>query len=101
MPVGSDRLAGWLPPQWLVGGVAVGSCALLATYDVRLGVAAGALLAFVAALWLYMALRYGSLSGATSVRAALVERSSQQAANRRKAERGSGAQDRADPAERA
>lgn len=101
MPVASDRLAGWLSPKWLVGGVAAGSCALLASYDLRLGMAAGALLAVVVAVWLYIALRYGSLSGATSVRAALVERSSQQAANRRKAARGSGAQDRPDPAERA
>ncbi len=100
MPDTSERLAGWISPKWLVGGVAVGSCALLASYDARLGMAAGALLAVVAAVWLYIALRYGSLSGVPSIRTALVERSSQQAANRRKAVRRSGAQDRADPAER-
>jgi len=99
MPVASERLAGWLSPKWLVGAVAVAACAVLASYDVRLGMAAGTLLGVVALVWLYLAVRYGSLSGAPSVRAALVERSRQQAANRERAARASGAQGGADPAE--
>lgn len=99
MPVASERLAGWLSPKWLVGGVAVAACALLASYDVRLGMAAGTLLGVVVLVWLYIALRYGSLSGTPSVRTALVERSRQQSANRRRAVAGSGAQAGADPAE--
>ena len=100
MPVASERLAGWLSPKWLVGGVAVAACALLASYDVRLGMAAGTLLGVAVLLWLYLALRYGSMSGVPSVRTALVERSRQQAANRVTAERASGAQASADPADR-
>lgn len=99
MPVASERLAGWLSPTWLVGGVAVAACALLASYDVRLGMAAGTLLGVAVLGWLYIALRYGSMSGAPSVRTALVERSRQQAANRVTAARASGAQEGTDPAE--
>lgn len=90
MPVPTERLSGWLSTKWLVGGVAVGSCALLASYDFRLGMAAGTLMAVIAGIWLYLALRYGSLSGTPSVRTALVERARQQSANRRRAEAGSG-----------
>lgn len=99
MPVASERLSGWLSPKWLVGGVAVAACALLASYDVRLGMAAGTLLGVAVLVWLYIALRYGSLSGAPSVRTTLVERSRQQAANRMSAARASGTQPGADPAE--
>jgi hypothetical protein len=63
--------------------------------------AAGTLLGVVVLAWLYIALRYGSLSGTPSVRTALVERARQQAANRLRAERRSGAQDGAEPAESA
>lgn len=100
MPVPPDRLAGWLSPKWLVGAVAVAACAMLASYDLRLGMAAGALLAVVAGAGLYIAVRYGSLSGVPSIRASLVERSRQQAANRRSAQRQSGAQGSTDPADR-
>lgn len=100
MPVPSERLAGWLAPKWLVTGVALAACGLLASYDLRLGIAAGTLVAAVAAAALYIALRYGSLSGVPSVRSALVERSRQQAANRRSAQTRSGAQQSADPADR-
>ncbi|WP_066527134.1 hypothetical protein [Erythrobacter sp. CCH5-A1] len=99
MPVASERLAGWLSPKWLVGGVAVAACALLASYDVRLGMAAGTLLGVTVLAWLYIALRYGSLSGTPSVRTALVERSRQQEANRLRAAQRSAAQGSADPAE--
>lgn len=99
MPVASERLSGWLSTKWLVSGVALVADGLLLNYDLRLGLAAAALIAVVAAVWLYIALRYGSLSGVPSVRTALVERSRQQAANRLRAERRSGAQDGAEPAE--
>jgi hypothetical protein len=100
MPVASERLAGWLSPKWLVSGVAVAACALLASYDVRLGMAAGTLLAVIAGVWLYVALRYGSMSGVPSVRTALVERARQQSANRRRAEADSGPEQGADPSQR-
>jgi hypothetical protein len=100
MPVASERLAGWLSPKWLVGGVAVAACGMLASYDVRLGMAAGTLLGVVTLAWLYLALRYGSMSGTPSVRTALVERSRQQAANRRLAETHSGPEQGADPSQR-
>jgi hypothetical protein len=98
MPVASERLAGWLSPKWLVGGVAMAACAMLASYDIRLGMAAGTLLAVAVLGWLYVALRYGSLSGTPSVRTALVERARQQSANRRSAATQPGAPDRSDPA---
>jgi hypothetical protein len=100
MPVPSERLSGWLSTKWLVSGVALAADALLLNYDLRLGVAAGVLTAVVAAVWLYIALRFGSLSGVPSVRSPLMERSRQQAANRRKAQGRSGAQQSPDPAER-
>lgn len=100
MPVPSERLSGWLSPKWLVSGVALLADGLLLNYDLRLGIAAGALTAAVVAVWLYVALRFGSLSGVPSVRSPLVERARQQAANRREAERQSGPEDGADPAER-
>ena len=99
MPVASERLSGWLSPKWLVTGVALAADGLLLNYDLRLGLAVAALLAVVLAVWLYIALRYGSLSGAPSVRTALVERSRQQEANRSLAARRSAAQGSADPAE--
>ena len=48
-------------------------------------VAAGAVLAAVGAVWLYLALRYGSLSGAPSGRSMIVDRALEQARNRRRA----------------
>ena len=100
MPVPSERLSGWLSTRWLVGSVAVAACALLASYDKRLGMAAGTVLTVIAGVWLYLALRYGSLSGAPSVRTALVERARQQSANRRRAAAGSDPQQRGAPADR-
>lgn len=101
MPVPSERLTRWISPTWLVSGAALAADGLLLNYDLRLGLAAAALLAVVAVVWLYVALRFGSLSGVPSVRSPLVERAQQQAANRRKAEVRSGAQQGTDPAERA
>jgi hypothetical protein len=100
MPIQSERLAGWLSLKWLVAGAAVLADGLLLTYDVRLGLAASTLLAVVVAVWLYIALRYGSLSGTPSVRTAPVERARQQENLRRLAALRSGAQQGTDPAER-
>ncbi len=100
MPVPSERLAGWLAPKWLVAGVALAAFAMLASYDLRLGLAAGALIGLVVLVWVYIAVRYGSLSGVPSVRSALMERSRQQSANRRSAVEQSGAEQSADPSER-
>ena len=85
MPVSPDDKRSWLKPKWLVPGFALAAFALIASYDLRLGLAAGALLGAAGAVWLYLALRYGSLSGAPSGRSAMVERARQQMSNRRKA----------------
>jgi hypothetical protein len=91
MAVSSDDGA-WLNPKWLVTGVALAAFGLILSYDIRLGIAAGALLVVVAAVWLYLALRYGSLSGAPSGRRALVTQVRQQMDNRRVAAGRSGTQ---------
>ncbi len=102
--VTSPDEAAWLNPKWLVIGVALAAFGLIANYDLRLGLVAGALLGVAALLWLYLALRYGSLSGASSGRTTLVAQIRQQTSNRRRAATGtqnvSGAQQSADPAER-
>lgn len=101
MPLSSDRLAGWLAPKHLVAVVALVADGLLLNFDLRLGLAASTLIAVVVAVWLYIALRYGSLSGTPSVRTALVERSREQEQLRRiAAMRASGAQQGANPADR-
>ena len=51
-------------------------------------------------IWLYIALRYGSLSGTPSVRMVPLERARQQENLRRMAALRSGAQQGADPAQR-
>lgn len=99
MPSSSDD-GTLIAPKWLVAGVAAAAFGLLASYDIRLGMAAGALLGVVVLMWLYLALRYGSLSGAPSRRKALVAQARQQADNRRAAAARSGAQPGADPAGR-
>jgi len=83
-----------LDPKFLVAAIALAACGLLLNYDLRLGLAASALLGVVLAVWLYLAIRYGSLSGTPSVRTAIVERARQHEANRRKAARGSEPVDR-------
>ncbi|HEY6964194.1 MAG TPA: hypothetical protein VI407_03185 [Erythrobacter sp.] len=102
MPQPSERLAGWLNPKWIVAAVALAAVAMLGSYDLRLGLAAGALFGVVVAVWLYIALRYGSLSGARSVRTSIVESAKVHTRNRRTAEAQTGlaAQQRPDPAER-
>ncbi len=55
----ADR--GWLTPQWLSVACAFVACALIVTYDSRLGLAAATLLAVLTAIWLYLAISFGSL----------------------------------------
>jgi hypothetical protein len=104
MPLPSERLAGWFSIKWLVVGAAIIADGLVLNFDLRLGIAASTLLAVVAAVWLYIALRYGSLSGTPSLRSVPVERARQLENLRRMAEArrlaGSGAQEGAKPAER-
>lgn len=87
-------------PKWLVAGVALAADGLLMGYDVRLGIAASAFLGVVLAMWLYLALRYGSLSGAPSGRGALMAQVRARETNRRSAAAQLGAQQGADPADR-
>ena len=95
MPFTPERLA----PQWLVPAVALAADGLLLSYDLTLGLAAASLLAVVAALWLYLALRYGSLSGTPSPRMALAQQARTRDELRRRAALQSRAQQGADPAE--
>mgnify|MGYP003299633911 CR=1 FL=1 len=100
MPVPSERLAGWLAPKWIVGAVALAAFTMLINYDLRLGLVAGALFGAIAVMWLYLAVRYGSLSGVRSVRTSLVESAQQHERNRRAAVHRSTAQQRPDPTQR-
>jgi len=86
----------------MVGAVALAAFAMLMNYDLRLGLAAGALFGAIAVAWLYLALRYGSLSGVPSVRASIVESAQQHAVNRRTAagRTNSAPQQRPDPVQR-
>lgn len=83
MPASGDHGL-WFDPKWLVIGVAAAAFGLLLSYDVRLGLASGALFSVIGLAWLYVALRYGSLSGRpASGREALVARFQSQTSNRR------------------
>jgi MFS superfamily sulfate permease-like transporter len=74
----------WFNPKWLVIAVALTAFALILNYDLRLGLAAGALLGLVGVVWLFAALRYGSLNrGEGSGRSSLVAGVQQQTSNRR------------------
>lgn len=76
----------FLDPKWFVIGFAVAAFALVLHYDLRLGLAAGSLLGVFAALWLYLALRFGLLGGSPpSERRAMQERFRKQVSNRRHA----------------
>ena len=86
--------------KWLVAGVALAADGLLMSYDLRLGIAASVLLGVVLAMWLYLALRYGSLSGAPSGRKALLAQVRVREDIRRSVVAQSGAQQGADPSER-
>ena len=99
--VASSDNGAWISPKWLVAGVALATDGLLLGYDIRLGIAASAFLGVVLAMWLYLALRYGSLSGAPSGRGALMAQVRARETNRRDAASRLGAQQGADPADRA
>ena len=107
MPASRDHGL-WLDPKWLVGGVGIAAFGLIINYDLRLGLAFGVLLGVILAVWFYIALRFGSLSGGpASGRPALVARFQSQTSNRRRAaiqtaenDAQSGPQQRPDPAER-
>lgn len=104
MPATPDE-GSWFNPKWLVVAVAFAAFGLIFSYDMRLGIAAGVLLGVIGAFWLYLALRYGSLSSEpASGRRAMVARLRSQSSNRRLAAariaKTSGPQQRPDPAER-
>lgn len=87
-------------PKWLVAGVALAADGLLMGYDLRLGIAASVLLGVVLAMWLYLAFRYGSLSGAPSGHKALMAQVRVREDLRRDVASRSGTQQGTDPAER-
>lgn len=83
-------------PKWFVIGFALVALVLIASYDVRLGLAAGAVLGSFGALWLLFVLRFGiGTDEGPSDRRQLIDRSRQQLRNRRNAaqvtDEGSGA----------
>lgn len=80
MPTSTDDGA-WLDPKWLVIGFALAAFGLIASYDWRLGLAAGALLGLAGLTWLALALRYRA--GPPTARSRLVELARQHARNRR------------------
>jgi hypothetical protein len=94
--VASSEDGAWLNPKWLVSGVALAAFGLILSYDIQLGLAAGAVLGVIGGMWLYLALRYGSLSGAPSGRRALTAQVRQQMVNRRAAAGRSGTQQGSD-----
>lgn len=85
---GSPEEGALLDPKWFVIGFALAGLALMIHYDLRLGLAAGALVGMVAALWLYLALRFGLVGDdRPSYRRAMLDRFRQQLSNRSSAAR--------------
>lgn len=75
-------------PKWFVIGFALVALGLIGSYDLRLGLAAGAVLGIFGAAWLAFALRYGLVGDdRPSNRRQLLGRFRQQLSNRRKAAR--------------
>jgi hypothetical protein len=73
-------------PKWFVIGFALVALVLIVNYDLRLGIAAGAVLGSFAALWLYFVLRFGLVGDdRPSDRRLLLDRTRQQLRNRRNA----------------
>ncbi|GAB4479854.1 MAG: hypothetical protein OHK0018_11260 [Erythrobacter tepidarius] len=73
-------------PKWFVLGFALVALGLIAHYDLRLGIAAGALVGSFAALWLYFLLKFRlAAEEGPSERRLLIDRVRQQLRNRRKA----------------
>ena len=89
-----------ISPKWLVAAMALGVEGLLLSYDLRLGLAGSAVLGVVVAVWLYVALRYGSLSGTPSNPNAMAARARLQDSSRRIPARASRPEQGADPSER-
>lgn len=84
--VASPEDGSFLDPKWFVIGFTFAAFALILHYDLRLGLAAGSLLGIVAALWMYLTLRFGLLGGTPpSGRRAMQERLRKQVSNRRSA----------------
>jgi hypothetical protein len=107
MPVSNDNDGAWLDPKWIVSACALAAFGLILNYDLRLGIAAGIVLGVIGAVWLFVALRYGSLSGSSSsgrnvlVAGVRVQTSNRRIAALRAAERAtSGAQQRPEPPQR-
>jgi hypothetical protein len=107
MPVSNDSDGAWLDPKWIVSACALTAFGLILNYDLRLGIAAGIVLGVIGAFWLFIALRYGSLSGGpASGRSGLVAGVRAQINNRRLAtlreaeQAASGAQQRPEPPQR-
>jgi hypothetical protein len=85
MPISPDD-GTLFDPKWFVIGFALIALALIVNYDLRLGLAAGAVLGTFAALWLGFSLRYGLIGDdRPSHRRQLLGRFRQQLSNRRKA----------------
>ena len=75
-------------PRWFVIGFALIAFALIINYDLRLGLAAGAVIGTFATVWAYLAWRF-SLVGddRPTYRRRMLDRFRQQLNNRREAER--------------
>jgi hypothetical protein len=87
MPASPDDGA-MIHPRWFVIGFAVAAVALILHYDLRLGLAAGSLVGVFAAVWLFLALRFGLLGDdRPSDRRVMLDRFRKQLSNRREAER--------------
>lgn len=85
MAVSPDE-GSFLDPKWFVIGFAFAAFALIIHYDLRLGLAAGTLLGLIAALWLYLAVRFSLPGrGQKSERRLMEDRFRKQLSNRRKA----------------
>lgn len=73
-------------PKWFVIGFALSAVALIANYDVRLGMAAGVLLLAAAGIYLWISVWLASdIDAPRSERAAMFNRFARLARNRRKA----------------
>lgn len=73
-------------PKWFLLGFALVALALIVNYDLRLGIAAGAVLGSFVALWLYFVLKFDlAVDDGPSDRHLLLGRARQQLRNRRKA----------------
>jgi hypothetical protein len=85
MPVSPDE-GSFLNPKWFVIGFALAAVALIIGYDLRLGLAAGSLVGMIAAVWLFVAVRFGLVGDdRPSYRRLMLERFRQQVSNRSRA----------------